>query len=253
MATQPSNSALQRGFAIIETVAAELRPLSANEIAQILDMPRQTAHRMIQQLTEMGLLEREAGAERYITGPRLRRLGLACISSFIQTQATHAILAELSVETGETCNIGVLDGHEVVYIDRVEANWPLRVELRPGSRVPLHCTAIGKLLLAHAESRARRKILAAVGLPRLTERTITDPVQLDLALEEIQNQGYAINDQEDAIGLRAIAAPVRDPHGGVIAGVAVHAPTARVSLDKARSFLPALRRAAERIGEALTE
>lgn len=246
-----TNSAIGRSIELLESISRHLRPVGVQELALELGLPRQSAHRLVSQLEVLGLISREPGSDRYMVGPRLRSLSLGCISSYQQTSATHEILANLVKEIGETCNVGMLDGNQIVYIDRVECEWPLRVQLRPGSRVPVYCTAIGKLLLAFAESRQRQKILGAVTLVPLTDNTITDPILLDLAFEEIRVRDFSVNREEDAVGLVAVAVPIRDPAGEVVAGLGLHAPTARMSVERAKGFLPKLRNAAEEMAQAL--
>src|SRR3546814_412145 len=125
--------------------------------------------------------------------------------------------------------------------------------LRAGSRVPLHCTGMGKLFLATLPARARRRIIESLTFTRYTDNTITDPESLEAALKIIRRDDYAINDQENAIGLIGLAVPIRDAAGRVVAALAVHAPEPRMSLDRARTYLPTLRAAAVRLGKALTE
>ena len=245
------NSAIGRSVELLETMAGHLRPVSVQELALELDLPRQSAHRLVAQLETLNLVTREPGSDRFSVGPRLRALSLACISSYQQTSATHQILVDLVGEIGETCNVGMIDGNQIVYIDRDECEWPLRVQLRPGSRVPVYCTAIGKLLLAFAESRSRQKVLASVDLKPLTDNTITDPVLLDLAFEEIRVRGFSLNREEDAVGLVAVAVPIRDPAGTVVAGLGMHAPLARMSVERAKGYLPRMRDAATDMAEAL--
>jgi IclR family transcriptional regulator, acetate operon repressor len=245
------NSAISRSVELLEAVSRHLRPLGVQELALELNLPRQSVHRLVSQLEALGLVSREPGSDRFSVGPRLRSLSLSCISSYQQTSGTHQILTNLVGEIGETCNVGMIDGNQIVYIDRVECEWPLRVQLRPGSRVPVYCTAIGKLLLAFAESRPRQKILASVELRPLTDNTITDPVLLDLAFEEIRVRNFSLNREEDAVGLVAIAVPIRDPSGAVVAGLGMHAPTARMSVERAKGFLPKMRAAAEEMAAAI--
>lgn len=246
-----TNSAISRSFDLLNLLSQQLRPISTQEISLELGIPRQSVHRLIVQLESLGIVAREIGSDRFSTGPRLQALSLACLSSHLQTASSHAILERLVGEVGETCNIGMLDGGQVFYLDRVECDWPLRVQLRPGSRVPAYCTAIGKLLLAFAESKVRQKILAKTELRALTDNTITDPVLLDLAFEEIRTRDFSINNEEDSAGLIAIAVPIRDPAGAVIAGLGMHAPTARVSIERAKGVLPKLRAAAEEIAATM--
>lgn len=246
-----TNSAMQKALAVLETVVQELRPMGTVDIAEELKIPRQTAHRVIRQLEQLGLLQKDPSRERYIPGERLRTLAINTISSTQSTRGTHAILDTLVSDINETCNVGMLDGHEVIYIDRAECDWPLRMQLRPGSHVPVHCTAIGKLLLAHLDDEQRSLILQTAGLRKFTKYTTTSPDLLEAQLDQIVAQGYAINNQEDAIGLVALAVPVYDPNGAVIAGLAVHAPEPRYSIAKAIDDLPKFKDAATRIGHAM--
>ncbi|EPX75434.1 IclR family transcriptional regulator [Salipiger mucosus] len=246
-----ANSAISRSFDVLDVLSRQLRPVSIQELSLELGVPRQSVHRLIGQLEALGIVTREIGSERFSVGTRLKSLSLACLSSHQQTASSHAILERLVGEVGETCNVGMLDSGQVFYLDRVECDWPLRVQLRPGSRVPAHCTAIGKLLLAFSESRTRQKILANTKLSQLTDNTITDPVLLDLAFEEIRTRGFSINNEEDSVGLIALAVPIRDPSGTVVAGLGMHAPTARVSIERAKGFLPKIRAAADEIAEAM--
>lgn len=246
-----TNTAIQKALSVLEVVTQEIRPLGLADIARELDLPRQTVHRVVRQLEDLALLRKDPTRERYLAGPRLRALALATISSSQSTRASHAILESLVAQVKETCNLGMLDGHEVIYIDRVECDWPLRVLLKAGSHVPVHCTAIGKLLLAYQTKDARDRILRTAGLRRFTKYTITDPDLLEANLEQIAAQGYSINNQEDAIGLIAMAVPVRDPQGEVIAGLAVHAPEPRFPIAKAIEHLDVFRDAATRIGRSM--
>lgn len=245
-----TNTAIQKAVAILETIANENRALSLPDIADQLSLPRQTIHRVVKQLEQIGLVLRDPQRERYGIGQRLNRLALSAISNAHQNKASHAVLQALVAEVRETCNVGMLDGHEVVYIDRVECDWPLRVQLSAGSRVPVYCTAIGKLLLAHLDAESRRNIITSGPLKRYTENTITDPDELEANLEEIRLLGYSINNQEDSVGLIAMAVPVRDAHGHVVAGLAVHAPEARLSIPAAKRLLPRFRDAAAKIADA---
>lgn len=246
-----TNSAVQKALAVLEVISQDLRPLGVVDVAEELNLPRQTVHRVIRQLEEMNLLQKDPGRDRYIPGQRLRALAINTISSAQATRGTHAILAGLVAEINETCNVGMLDGHEVIYVDRVECDWPLRVQLRAGSHVPVHCTAIGKLLLAYMEQEQRSLILSTAKLKKYTKYTIDDPKLLESQLEQIAAQGYSINNQEDAIGLIALAVPVSDENGNIVAGLAVHAPEPRYSIAKAIEDLPKFRDAAEKIGVAM--
>lgn len=243
-------SALDKALAVLEAVIAQPRPVGLPDLTAELGLPRQTVHRVVQQLEGNGLLQRDPARDRYAVGPRLTRLALGAINASHQNGPMRAVLQDLVAEIGETCNIGMLDGHQVLYIDREECDWPLRVQLQAGSHVPAHCTAIGKLLLAHLPARSRRRILEVAPLARFTEHTITDLQAFEDALAQIRVQGHSANNQEYNLGMIAVAVPILGPEGRIVAALAVHAPAARLTLDAALAHLPALKAAAARLAQA---
>ena len=133
-----------RSFAVLEALVAAERPASLTDIVKACALPKPTVYRMLAMLEAAGLVARDPGAARYAPGPRLATLGLNIMMNGSLGSARHAILAQLVGQIGETCNFTMLQGGEVMYLDRVEAAWPLRMNLTSGSRVPLHCTASGK-------------------------------------------------------------------------------------------------------------
>lgn len=246
-----TGSALGKGLTILEALGDGARGLSIAEIVARTDLPKQTVHRVAGQLEELGLIARDHGGDRYRFAGRLRRLARSVLTSGAQTLNTRRILTDLVGELGETCNVGILDGAEVLYIDRVECHWPLRMQLHPGSRVPVHCTALGKLLLAHLEPDRVQSLVNSLPLEQFTPHTLVTPDALQSALKTIREQGYAVNEEEDFLGLSALAVPVRDISGRVMAGLAVHAPIARFPLSKMLERRGLLEEAAQRIGAEL--
>src|SRR5262249_55599111 len=162
------------------TLAMARRPLGVTEIGVLQGIPKPTAHRIVRMLESEGLLQREPGMRRLVPGPRLGQLGLGILSARMLRAPRHAvpgaladprlaILEALSNEVGETCNFGVMTGSHVIYLDRVESAWPLGLRFEPGSRVPLHCTAMGKLFLSVLSLRRRDALLRAIPLYQYTE------------------------------------------------------------------------------------
>lgn len=248
-------SAVQRAFALLEMVVAENRPMSLAQMADRLDLPKPTVHRLASRLEMDDLLAREPSGRHYTTGPRLNALAIGTLEAAMQRAPRHAVLEALARKTGETCNLGVLDGASVVYLDRVETHWPLRLQLSVGSHVPLHCTASGKLYLSRMPRRTRERLYAAAALERFTDNTIVDPGRLDAELETIRADGVAINNQEYMIGLVGIAVPVPDPArpDHMAAALAIHAPEPRLNATDIQRHLPALLAAAMRLSETLGE
>ena len=159
-------------------------------------------------------------------------------------------MQELVDEVGETCNIGVLDGLDYVYVERIECEWPLRIHLEVGNRSPAHCLSGGKVLLAHLEPKACARLLRSRKLVSRTSRTLTRAADIEAELEVVRTQDYGMNDQENFEGIVAIAVPIRDASERVVAALTMHGPMPRMTLERCKESVPRLRRAAQRIAQA---
>ncbi|MCU0897084.1 MAG: IclR family transcriptional regulator [Burkholderiales bacterium] len=246
-----STSAAIRAARLIEAVAAAERPISLTALVDAVGLPKPTAHRILAELVADGLLSREPAGKRFAVGPRLARIGLGAVINSSTRAERHAILQGLVARIGETCNLTMLDGSEVVYLDRVETAWPLRMNLQPGSHVPTHCSASGKLLLAFLPRARRTRLLAGLPTPRFTDKTIDDRKKLAAELDLIRRRGYATDDEEYLAGVACVAVPVRASRGRVVAAVAVHAPTSRMPLERGLAFVPVLEEAAAALAATL--
>ena len=247
------NSSTLRAIAVLEAIAAADGPIGLVELMDATGLPKPTVHRIVGLLLDAGLLLREAEGKRYAPGPRLASLGLAALTHVAWRAPRHAILKSLVAEIGETCNLTLLDGTEVVYLDRVEAAWPLRLHFQTGSRVPAHCSASGKLLLALLPSRERKRLLEALPFSYHTAHTITRRRDLEAALKRIRSERLSTDDEEYLDGTVCVAVPVESDKRRVPAALAVHAPTSRMTLKQALQCVPALRRAAARLAESFPE
>ena len=165
----------------------------------------------------------------------------------------RAILQALAASIGETVNLTAIEGGEIVYLDRVESEWPLRIALQPGSRVPLHCSASGKLLLALMPAARRKRLVDALPLTRHTPQTIVDRRALARELARIRVERVATDKEEFIAGLVCVAVPVALADGRAVASVAVQAPVARMTIDMALGHLPALRRAADALAATIDD
>lgn len=240
--------AMGKAFSILEIIAAGRQPMSMTEIVRASGLTKPTAHRITTVLAEMGFIERDTLKRGFIEGPRLIKLSLDTLGAAAPRTLRHTILRSISEQVGETCNFGILVGSEVLYLDRVEAKWPLGLRLEAGSRVPAHCTAIGKLLLSQLPARERHQTIAAMPLARYTGRTLTDPQRLSEALDRIAVSRIGIDDQEFIDGVVCVAVPVAADDGQVVGCIAISAPEARVPLEQALKFIPRMRDAAARLG-----
>ena len=244
-----TQSTLIRAFLMLETMMKADKPLTSAYLAEDLDLPKATVHRIAQQLEEEGLLQREPYGKRFVGGLRLRRLASSVLTNSVMTGSRHMILQGLSKAINETCNLTALDGNELIYLDRIESNWPYRIYLPVGSHLPLHCTAAGKLLLANMKPAWRQRYLKAVSLEKYTSKTILEMDELRHQLKVIVNEEVGYDSGEYIDGMIALAVPVKNEAGDVLYSIAVHAPSARVSLDELKQHLPAMRDAAQRISE----
>lgn len=239
--------AMGKAFSILEIIAESNEPLTMAEIVRASGLTKPTAHRITTLLSEMGFIERDLLRRGYVGGPRLVRLSHNALRSAAPRSVRRTLLRTVAETTGETCNFCIIDGAEVIYLDRVEAKWPLGLRLETGSRVPAHCTATGKLLLSLLPARDRAQMLMAMPLPRYTQRTITDPSKLNEALEAILHSEVGTDAGEYMEGVVCVSVPVMLGNGDVLGALTVSAPEARISLEQAMTFVPTLRDAADRI------
>lgn len=238
-----------RLFALLEVIASKDQLFSLQALVDETGLPKPTLHRMLQQLASANLLQRDGDGRRYGTGVRLRRLAENLLMNDSHRGARHAVLRHLVGEIGESCNITTLSGSEVVYLDRVETAAPLRFYLHPGSRVPVHCSASGKMFLARMTPAQRLRLLGHAPLERCTPGTLTDLPRLERELKKVRRDGFAIDDEEFLPGLLCLAVLVPASGGASNLCVAVQAPVMRLAPAKARALLPALQRAAAALGE----
>jgi DNA-binding IclR family transcriptional regulator len=239
-----------RLVALLERVASKDQLFSLQALVEDTGLPKPTLHRMLQQLEGAGLLRREGDGRHYGTGVRLRRLAENLLLNDTLHGARHAVLRHLVDEVGESCNITALSGSEVIYLDRVETPAPLRFYLHPGSRVPVHCSASGKVFLAQMSPAQRRRLLAHAPLEKYTPSTVTDLAALESQLQQVKREGHALDREEFLPGLVCVAVrvPPATPKARSNLCVALQAPVMRLGIDKALLFLPALQRAAEALG-----
>jgi len=242
-----------KAVAILEAMATVRRPLGVTEVGVLLGLPKPTAHRIVRMLESEGLLQREPGSRRFVPGARLVRLGLGVVAASMLSAPRHAILEALSQKIGETCNFGVMADSHVVYLDRVESAWPFGLRFERGSRVPLHCTSMGKLFLSLMPAKKCALLLRSMPLYRYTENTITDAARLEAELENIRSAEVSTDNQEFLAGVVCVAVPVRDTNKQPVAALAVSAPLARMTLQQGLQHVPLLQAAAEQLTVTIDE
>ncbi len=229
---------------ILDTVAASPKPLSATEINEVLELPKATAHRLCAELESRGYLLKRIDSKSYVPGNRLYDVAVGVLANARFSATRHAILTALSEEVGETCNIAYPDGLYMAYSDRVETKAPLRLQFPIGMRVPLYCTASGKLYLSTLPRARRKSIVSKLKLEQRAKNTITDPELLHAEIEKIAERQVSVDDQELYDDVFAIAVPIKDKQGRFYSSLSIQAPSARVSIEDHEKYIPRLREAA---------
>lgn len=234
-------SGLAKGLAVIETFTADRPRQSIAEVAGASGLDRATARRCLLTLTRQGYAEWDG--KFFTLTPRVLRLGTACLAAMPLPQLVQPVLDALSDEIGESSSVSILDGDEIVYIARAAQQKVMSIALMPGSRLPAHCTSMGRVLLAALPEEEARRRLGPGPLPARTPLTLTDPEAVMRRLAQVRVEGHALNDQEIEIGLRSIAVPVLSARGKVVAALNIGVSAARATPeDLRRHFLPALLR-----------
>lgn len=238
---------------VLEELAEVGVPITPTEVNAKLKLPKPTVHRLFHTLEQEGFLQRDIDGRSYSPGRRLRKLSVNVLSSLRVRTVRLTILKELAATVGETCNIATPDRDAMVYLDRVETKWPLRIQLPVGTSVPFHCTASGKLYLSSLQPNHFEKFLKSVNLDARSNKTITQPEILKSEITAIRERGYATDDQEFMDGMVAIAVPIYDDMGRLLSTLSAHAPIQRVSLLDLKGHLPLMNAAASELSELLLQ
>jgi len=233
-----------RSLYILEALARAGAPLTPTDLNETLGLPKPTIHRLCKRLEREGFLEKDLDGRRYLPGKRLRATARDVLGFNRFLQARQAVLRRLSARVGETCNIALPDEGGMVYLERIETGWPLRVQLPVGSLVPFHCTASGKLYLATLARAQRAELVRRLDLKAHAPNTMTQPDALTSALQVIARTQIGTDNEEFVEGMVAVAVPICDASGRMVAGLAMHGPTQRISLDNALDMIEPLREAA---------
>lgn len=250
--SETNTSIALRAFAMLEAIVNAPGPMSLDELTSELKLPKPTVFRIVTMLKEADLLLRESAGKRYVAGPRLLSFGIDMWRSNTLRVQWHRALEDTVAECGECCNLTLLEGNQVLYIDRVETSHPLRLHLDPGTRVPLHCTASGKLFLSQMSPEDAKRTLGDEPYERFTSKTIVSFGKLQLDLEKVRKTGVGTHDSELFNDSVAIAVPVLGRKGEIVAAVAMHAPSSRASIDTCLGFIDSLRKAASTISSTMS-
>ena len=256
MPTTTGSQSLERGLAILSAFRPATPELGISDLARSLGLSRSTSHRYVATLTRLGYLQQNTQTRKYRLGPRVLDLGFSAINSMELRQLASPHLQQLSDETGHTVNMAILDGADIVYIERCRTSGPgqreIDLALHVGSRLPAYCTSMGKVLLAYLPTEEQAELIDGIQLVDRGPNTITTRSALAAELGRVRARGIAVNNEELAYGLRSIAVPVWGHGGEAVAAInlAVHRSAASID-DLVDRLSPALMRTAAEISARL--
>jgi IclR family KDG regulon transcriptional repressor len=242
-------SAATRALAVLERLSRQ-HTIGLEELSRDVHLAKPTVYRFLTTLQELGYARRVDG-DRWLMTLKLFNVGSRALDHLDLHAAALPAAEALAEELGETVHMGVLEAHSAVYVLKIESRCTIRMFSRVGRRMPLHCTAIGKTLLAFAKSEEREAALKGVRLQAFTSRTLTTRAALYAELERIREQGFALDAEEHEEGIHCIGAPVFDHTGAIVATISVSWPGFRYQQGEERDKVTPIKAAAARISAAL--
>jgi IclR family transcriptional regulator, acetate operon repressor len=246
---QTTVQSLDRALGILKVLAAG-EGMSLTELAEAADQSPATVYRVLSTFERHAVVEVDPARQLWFIGAEAFRIGSAFLRRTSLVERGRPVLRELMTGTGETANLAIADGEEVVFVSQVETHEPIRAFFRPGTRSAIHASGIGKAMMAHYPPERASSLLRG---PReaFTPRTLTDPAALASELAATRARGWAMDDEEHTGGMRCIAAAIFNEHGEPVAGLSISGPAARVTRERGAAFGPAVRAAADRVTAAI--
>jgi len=250
---QPSYplKALDKSLAILEVLSRENSPLSIAELSERLGIYPSTIHRILDTLRYWEYVEQDSHTQKYQLGLKVLELGMTKLQGMELIKEASSYLKELQNQSNETVHLAILEEGEILYLDKEESSQSIRMVSKVGRRVPVHCTALGKVLLAYLDEEEQEKVLNEKRLSPFTENTITNKKKLREELSKVREQGFAEDREEHQKDVCCLAAPIKDHRGTVIAAVSLSVPAFRMKANKKRKLKETLIQAGEDISKRL--
>lgn len=250
--TEPQGTvqALERGLVVLRTLAAD-GALTLSELSDRLDLPAATLHRLLATLDKLRFARFDRTSQRWSVGVEAYRTGTSFLRQTNLLEIGRRAMRRLMEDTGETANMAVRDGGEVVFVGQVETDAPIRAFFGPGARGALHASGIGKALLSTLPPDEADNLLSRTGLREFTPKTRTSLADLRRDLTESAARGWAVDDEERYLGMRCVAAPIFDSSGDAVAGISVSGPSVRLDRAAMEAIGPRVRAAAHEVQEGL--
>ncbi len=242
---------LARALSLLEVLGEDDDGYRLVDLAERVGLPASTTHRLLTTLEQRRFVQFDREGGLWHIGVQCFSVGAVFLRRRNLVTQSLPFMRRLRDDLGETANLGIEDQGEVVFLTQVESRQMMRAITRPGGRAPMHCSGVGKALLAALPEPDVAEVLRVHGLARLTAKSIARPAQLRQALEAVRKAGYAVDDEEHAVGLRCVAAAVYDEHGTAVAAISVSGPTARIPDGRIPEYGRAVRAAAADVTAAL--
>ncbi|SHJ54900.1 transcriptional regulator, IclR family [Anaerobranca californiensis DSM 14826] len=240
-----------RAILILEELAKNEKGIGITELSKKLSLSKSTVHRLITTLMHMGLVQQDPIFKTYSLGLKVFELGFKVINDLEIKKKANPYIEALAKEINETVHLAIIDNNEIVYIDKVESSRTLKMYSQIGKRAPVHCTALGKVILAYSDEKKVESILMHSKLKRYTNNTITDKDKFKEHLAKVRELGYAIDNIEHEEGVRCVAAPIFDYTNKVIGAISISGPTVRISEDRIKELAELITSTAHKISKSL--
>ena len=231
---KPNNlvQSIERVAMILDVLAQSSRGISLRELSARAKLPKGTTHRLLSSLAYFGFVRQTPETKNYHLGFRLIELGNSLLNQLDIRSQAKPFLTDLAQRIKETVHLVIMDQGQALYVDKFESNVKqggLQMVSRVGFRVPVHCSSVGKVLLAHLPEDELDGIIQQKGLSRRTKNTITDSESLKAHLKMVRSQGFAIDDEENEAGIRCVGAPIFNQQGEAFAAISISGPTVRIT------------------------
>ena len=242
---------LTRGLSILECLAGSEGGLTLTDIGHRVALPPSTTHRLLATLEKMGYVYQAGDLGLWYIGLQAFTVGTSFLANRDFVAQSHPYMRRLMEQSGETANLGIIDGTEAVFIDQVQCREMMRTIVKLGSRVPLHASGVGKAIFAALPDDQIDAILKVKGLPRITANTITSPETMWASVRVIRQRGWSFDDEEHALGTRCVAAPIYDEHADVLGAISLAGPSSRLPDERIKQLGPIVAHTAEELTHRL--
>src|SRR4030095_9045875 len=250
-ALKPHARSIERAFSILEMLNGTRRGWNISEMSGKQKIPKSSAHVIVLELERMGYLKRENRTRRYQLGLKICSLGRGLMNDLALPEIALPHMRWLVEQTRLTSHLGVLEKGHIVFIQKIDGPGMVKFDTYVGKRAEVHCTGLGKVLLAFSNEQIIRDCLSVGSFAKYTEATITSPATFRKELIRVKQKGYSIDDEEEEAGVRCVAAPVFNPLGELVSAVSVTGTTAQIALDSFDKLAGTVKEASARISKAL--